>query len=139
MEIRYKFLDKHNLLIQKYIGEVSLTAYENYLNTITKEKFFSNLKHVITDLTSLNITNVKRTAEKVSSSRNSKVSKQFVEVLVVNSPKTTAFATLFKEVEKGSAKFLFCSTFEKAIELVSVDITIDELTSVLENLEESIS
>lgn len=135
MKICYRFLEDKGLMIKKYIGNPCLDTYINYLDSITKEDFFPRLKFIITDLTGMKIEQVKLAAQKISEIRKEKVSLSFTEVMVVATPNTTAFATLFKEEENATAKFLYCSTFEKAVTLLPVDISIEELKEILENIE----
>ncbi|GGG48028.1 hypothetical protein GCM10011414_17220 [Croceivirga lutea] len=135
MKICYRFLDDKGLMIKKYIGDPCLNTYINYLDAITKEEFFPRLKYIITDLTGMKIDQVKLSAQKISEIRKEKVSLSFTEVMVVATPDTTAFATLFKKEENENAKFNYCSTFEKALTLLPVEMSIEELKEILQNIE----
>ncbi|WP_298371249.1 hypothetical protein [uncultured Lutibacter sp.] len=55
MEIRYKFIEESNLLIQKAYGDWSTESYINYTKTTLNNKKMLNVKKIFSDLRDVNL------------------------------------------------------------------------------------
>ncbi|MCX7833625.1 MAG: hypothetical protein N2490_05385, partial [Ignavibacteria bacterium] len=50
MKVEYQFFEELELLIHKFIGEFSLTDYENYIDKLCQQINVSKVKKMFTDL-----------------------------------------------------------------------------------------
>lgn len=54
MKVKYQFIEEHELLIHKFIGEFILKEYENYIDIATQQHIdTSKVKKMFTDLRDL--------------------------------------------------------------------------------------
>lgn len=138
MKIVYQYIAHKKLLIQKYSGKACHDTYKQHLERILKEPFSKDIRYVLSDLTEMEVDDVVKSVIQTSTSRNNKVTIPFKEVLLVTAPATTAFATLLQRIGSDNAVFHFCSTIEKAISLLNVSLTPDEVLMLLEDLRNKI-
>lgn len=133
MRIAYTYIEGKNLLVQQYSGQPNIKQYAAYLEHLKQQPFYEDVFLLLTDLTQMDFEAVKASVESVTNTRNQKINKKFKEVLVVSSPSNTAFATLLKIAGSKNAQFALCSTFEKAITTLGIDLTKTEVEEILES------
>ncbi len=134
MTITYTYIAEKNLLVQKYKGKACHDTYKQHLAGLLNAPFANEIKYVLSDLTEMDVDDVIKSVVQTSTTRNNKVTFPFKEVLLVTAPATTAFATLLQRIGSDNAVFHFCSTIEKALTLLNVDLTPDNAKALLEDL-----
>jgi deoxyxylulose-5-phosphate synthase len=136
MKIRYQFFQDHNLLIQKYVGEWSTLHYEEFVDLLLSGNEIKKTEKILTDLREINLKFAIADEEYIKGIRNKIPYTHFNNIHLVENPLSTAIAHLYQEqfVAEG-LNYNYCSTMLRAIELLSLKLTVDEMENRLKSLE----
>jgi len=136
MRIHYEFIEDHNLLIQKAYGEWSTEYYINYIKTTFNNKKMLNVKKIFSDLRDINLELAYNEIDKLIEFREIMINLDYINVNVVTSPSSTVVSHLYQvEVtQKGFPNHHYCSTIKKALDILDLDISENEMIALLKNI-----
>ncbi|NOR28015.1 MAG: hypothetical protein GQ540_05755 [Lutibacter sp.] len=138
MEIQFQIFKEKNLLIQKYKGNFSIPKYKAQVIKIINNPDWKNIDKVLVDLRNINLKNVLQHIEELVEIKENIINKKYVTVHLVDEPSTTVFSHLYKEeLKEESYNINYCSTIEKAIELLKSNTSKRELEEMISNLNSS--
>ena len=134
MKILYRFIEEENLLIQQYTGNFSLEHYIDYVKIIIKTKEWNFVKKILSDFRKIDFEKAFNSLQKLEKIRRKSIKKEFYNVFLVDSPKTTVFAHLYQNNQAVEYKYNYCSTIDYAHKLLELNMTKNELELILNNL-----
>ena len=138
MEIQYKIFKEDKLLVQKYNGDFSIEKYQDYIRTLTNNQSWKDIELVLTDLRNVNLSPVYNNIENLITIRSNTIKKKYLNVFLVDTPRETAILHLYQEgLIKKNYNYAYCSTIEKAIELLNSNTSEKELEEMISNLNSS--
>ena len=119
MEIRYKFIEESNLLIQKAYGDWSTESYINYTKTTLNNKKMLNVKKIFSDLRDVNLESAFKEIDKLIELRETMINLNYTNVNIVNTPSSTVVTHLYQDkvAKKGNNNHFYCSTIKAALDL----------------------
>ncbi|RLD56030.1 MAG: hypothetical protein DRJ05_11965 [Bacteroidetes bacterium] len=136
MEIQYQVISEKKLLIQRYIGVYSLEHYCTYMNDLIKKDEWKCVQKVLTDLREVNLEHAFENLTKLIDFRDKVVIKKYRNVFLVDNPFSTATVHLYQnELNNKEYDYKYCSTIEKAIQLLKLNESEKEFEFKLRNLE----
>jgi len=136
MEIRYQFIEKDNLHIQKYIGDFSIEHYLSFMKMIVTNKQWKNIDKVLTDLVDTDLQKAYESLDSLIKFRINNISQKYYNVFLVANPQTTAITHLYqKRLKNNKLAYDYCSTIEHAIDLLELDYSIIEMNMKINSLE----
>jgi len=136
MEIRYQFIEKDNLLIQKYIGDFSVEHYVSFMKMIVTNKQWKTIDKVLTDLVDTDLQIAYKRLDSLIKFRIDKISRGYYNVFLVTNPQATAITHLYqKRLKDKKFAYDYCSTIKHAIELLKLDSTLLEMENTISILE----
>lgn len=135
MIIYHQFIENENLLIQKACGEWSTEYYIKYVDTVFRHKKMINVKKILSDLREVNLEKALKDVGLLVELRDKMINLDYLSIVVINSPKATAVTHLYQEevTSKGFDQN-YCSTLDKALRLLSLNISEKEMENILEKI-----
>ncbi len=138
MEIQFQIFKDKNLLIQKYKGSFSIENYKAQVVNMVNNPDWKYIDKVLVDLRNINVKNVLQHIEELAEIKENIIKKKHVTVHLVDEPSTTVFSHLYKEeLKEKNYNINYCSTIEKAIELLNSNTSKKELEEMISNLNSS--
>ena len=136
MIIYHQFIENENLLIQKASGEWSTEYYIKYVDTVFRNKKMTDVKKVFTDFRFINLEKAFKDLDFIISLRENMVNLNYLSVVLVNSPTTTVVTHLYQKetISKGFNQN-YCTTMQKALDLLDLDINEIEMENLLKKME----
>lgn len=136
MEYKYQFFEKHKLLIQQGIGELSKIGHESYLDKVYTSQKMKSVKKVLSDMRFLKVKKGITEMPSLVETRSKYPELNFTNVFLVSNPSNTAAVHLYtdKQVSKGYS-YSYCSTLKEVIQRLDLDFNESELADLLDNLE----
>ncbi|MFZ5940828.1 MAG: hypothetical protein ACOYXB_09655 [Bacteroidota bacterium] len=134
MVVKYKILEKHHLLVMKWSGDWSMKAYTDSMEPFMKLVSENGIKYIISDLNDL-IVNIKlEDIRELMANRPPVEGKRYKTVYLIDNPEVTAIMHLYSErFNKGELLYQYCITPEKAISLLSLQMSSQELSEAIES------
>lgn len=136
MIIYHQFIEDKNLLIQKATGEWSTASYIKYANTVLKDEKIVNVKKIFSDFRELNLEKAFKDIDFLLELRERMTKLNYLSVVLVSSPSSTAVTHLYQA--KVNAKGFdqnYCSTMKKALSLLNIAISENEMEALLKEIE----
>lgn len=141
MEVRYQVFENENLFIQKFSGVFSFEEYQAYIRYITEYLATKSIEKVLVDFRELTFIimsdefnqNFQRIVEFRKKINETELkNKDITLVFLVNKPMPTVIAHLFSA---NFSNYTYCSTEEIAINTLMLPKHLNNLGSIIENLE----
>jgi hypothetical protein len=151
MEIKYQFFEKENLLIQKFNGVFSLKDYLSFSSHISKDISSETIKKVLIDFRDLSfidnidqipddfderIDQIARIRKEIN--QNEHKNRAVTVIIWVDKPLPTVIAHLFVN-NFSKMNYNYCSTVSKVIEMLKIDWHINNLETIVKNLENTLT
>lgn len=134
MIVKYKILEENELLIIKFIGDFSIEDYSKYVLKLIKQPHFDDINSVLTDLRNTKSDMAFKNLHVLIKFRKNNIKNNYLNVMIVNDPLTTAAAHLYKEYLKELYNYEYCSTVEYAIELLGLTDIREKIITELDKL-----
>lgn len=134
MEIKYQIFKEHQLLVHKYTGKFSSSDYIKCVLKVMQLPEWKYVTKVFNDLRDIDFFLAVTKINELTQFREGIIKKELLTVLLVDKPETTASAYLYMERLKSKYRVWYCSTFEFAIETLSLNMNETELKNILDNL-----
>ena len=138
MEIQYQFFIEDSLLVQKYIGDFSIEDHMTYINNILKNPKCKCVKKVLSDFRKVKPDLTLEIIEKLTKFRIETIRKKYLNVFLVDNPKSTVIAHLYQQellnYNYCRTTYEYCSTIDFAINLLKVSVTTNKMEYILNNL-----
>jgi len=138
LRIVYGYIENEKLFIIKWTGEWDLVAYKNSMNDFINFIKSSEVEKVIQDISDLNFDIKMLDFEELVKLRKEKITKIYKTVYITKKPQDVVFSHLYLMEFLDKDSMMYCSTTEKAIELLSLSISDFDLKNKILNLEEDI-
>lgn len=134
--IKYQFFEIHNLLIQQGVGDWSEEHHDKYVDKVFKSEKMKTVKRVLSDMRYINMEGAAKNVSSITRQRLKVAQLDYKNIFLVSNAFNTVTAHLYadKLISKGF-NYNYCSTIEKAINLLDIDLGVMELKSFIENLE----
>lgn len=140
MKVKYQFIEEHELLIHKFIGEFILKEYENYIDIATQQHIdTSKVKKMFTDLRDLGDTpmpeDIPHFISELIRIREKVKMKSQKNVFLVNTPLAAAITSLYqdKQLSRGF-DYSVCTTLKFAIKYLGLPYSEEEMEKIIKNL-----
>ena len=139
MKIKYQIISAEKLLLLKFSGEWSLNDYKNSLDKFIHIEDLDTVNKVLSDFRSITTKSAVNQIKELAEIRQKIIKKKYVHVRIVNSPLTTGLAHLYHE-ELNVRGYLdnYCSTIERAINLLNLNMEAEEIDDLLHNLDNTL-
>jgi len=165
MKIFFQFLKDQKILVQKFVGDWSTPDYENYVkSSLDKSQINRNeltsylamnhngnslfsvaeqqglkpeeIEKVLSDLRDVNLANAIKDVGSLIRIRDFIPNSKFVNVLLATTPISTAASQIYRNKLKESGEnYYYCSTLNRVIDIMKIEISENELECLLNNLE----
>jgi hypothetical protein len=141
MEINYQLFESENLFVQKFTGIFSFEKYQTYTRYITERIATKSIKKVLVDFRELFFDekpddfnqNLQRVVEFRKNINETELKNKDISlVFLVNKPMPTVIAHLFSA---NFSNYNYCSTEEIAIKTLMLPEHLNNLDSIINNLE----
>ena len=135
MKILSEYIEKQKLLLNKWIGQWSLEDYKKAFNTFKIMNKTSKVKNIIHDISKLEfgIDEIESISELVQIRKKIK-NKDFKVVYITGKPQDVVFSHLYAKELKDEYSYKYCATVKGALEILSINMSPDELESRLSKL-----
>lgn len=136
METHFQFFEDENLFVIKYTGEFSIEEYSKQVIESTNKDEWSFVEKILVDirLTKFNIP-IKKISELIDIKENKLSQKELVTVHLVATPSETVATHLYQaRLKEKKFKLNYCSTVQKAKELLNLSKSSSELELRINNL-----
>jgi len=143
MEIRYQFFANEKLLIQKFIGVISIERYMAYNRSIMQSAALNSINKILNDFRDLvfddNLDDFNERLDSIVEYRrkvSENILKNFdIEILFwVDKPLPTTIAVLFSS-NFSESNCKFCTLTEDVIDMLKLPKQFSNLESIISNLE----
>lgn len=135
MEIRYRIIKEHHLVVHKYTGKFSIDDYKYCVKKIMDLPEWAYVRKVLNDLRGMDLKQSIVHMNELIKIRQEIIIKDLNTVLLVDNPEATASAHLYMEKLMNKYRIGYCSTIEYAIELLNIKLSQDEMEDILNNLD----
>lgn len=141
MKVRYQVFENENLFIQKFSGVFSIEKYQDYIRYTTEYLATKSIEKVLVDFRELTFIimsdefnqNFQRLIEFRKKINETELkNKDITLVFLVNKPMPTVIAHLFSA---NFSNYTYCSTEEIATKTLMLPEHLNNLESIIENLE----
>lgn len=135
MEINYKFIREHGLLVQKYAGTFSLEEYLACFLVVVNNPDFKLITKSLIDIRGLDSNYDHTLADqlvKIRATHGTNIS-NISTVYLTDSPKAIVVTYLYIDKIKQS-NYNYCSTLQTALELLGLSEKLKEVEAVLADL-----
>lgn len=134
MVVYYKILEKHALMVMKWSGNWSMKAYTESVEPFMKLVLENGIRYIISDLTGLQVSIKLEEIRELMANRPPVEGKRYKTVYLIDNPEVTAIMHLYAErFNKGELLYQYCITPEKAISLLSLHVSRQELSDAIES------
>ena len=136
IKIYYKFIEDHNLLIQKVTGEWSTKDYIDYINKTLNDKKMIHVKKIFSDLTDVNLENAFKDIDLLIDLREKMINLDYINVNIVNSPTSTVVTHMYQDkiAQNGFPNHHYCSSINTALTLLGLDMSDHEMEDLLKKI-----
>ena len=120
MLIKYRIIKEPGLLVQHYSGTFSLDYYTDFVHKMLQNPDWKTTNKVLTDLRDLDPTGLQKYISVIARIRKDIVKKDFVNVFIIDKPKTTVFSHLYQKNLLKLYSYQYCSTVNHAIRILGL-------------------
>lgn len=135
MKIKFQFFKDEKLFIVKYSGEFSIEKYSQHVTEVTNRLEWKFIEKILVDLRSTKFNLPLQKIKKLIEIRVEKLNqKELITIHLVDSPTETVASHLYQAPFKKKFNLNYCSTIQKAKELLSFEKTKNDLEFKINNL-----
>ncbi|SDW10197.1 hypothetical protein SAMN05444411_10173 [Lutibacter oricola] len=136
MIINYQTFTEKNLLIIRYEGDFCIDKYKAQVLDIVAKPEWNSIHKILVDLRSVEVEFELEDIQTLVDIKKNIIKKEHLSVQLVDKPMITALSHLLQtEFSNYDLTTEYCSTVNKAIELLDINFNVKDLTNTLENLE----
>ena len=138
MKILSEYIEEHKLLLNKWIGQWSLKEYKEAFTTFKNTNETSKIKNIIHDISNLKfeLDEVEVITELVQIRKKLKDS-DYKVVYITDKPQDVVFSHLYAKALKNGYLYNYCTTTKEALEILTINMTPDDLKNKLSKLKKS--
>ncbi len=135
MKISYQYIKESKLLLCQVNGEITFDYYSKCIHQLAAESFFKSIEKILTDIRGINPNHLNLRLEDMAELREEELQNRYANVFLVSSPLATAGSHLYQQkLKKSDFSYSYCSTIEKAICILNLDYSEQEIEGILQNL-----
>ena len=138
MKIAYNYIEEHKLLLIKWTGQWNLEEYIKYVNSFIKNSGTIDVQKIIHDITDLDFDIKFIEITKLVKIRKEIFKQDYKVVYIINKPKDVIFSHLYSKELQNKNTCMYCTTIEKALDLLLIIIPDFELKNRLSMLEKEL-
>jgi len=137
MKIEYGFIEEHELLIHRYIGNADPVLFDAFLSEARKKDFWGKQKRLLTDVREIIFPNGSADLFKFAEVTRKYVNFSYINVHLVDKPLVTALVHLYHDLNANpGAGYVYCSTIEHAIENLALELSVRQVEDYMNKLQE---
>ncbi len=139
MKTEYQIINEEKLLLLKFIGAWSLDDYKKSLEKFLQMENLESINKILSDFREVSSEQAIGQVKELVEIREKIIKKKYTHVRIVNNPLITGLAHLYRE-ELNKKGYLdnYCSTIERAITILNLNIETKKVENLLNNLENNI-
>jgi hypothetical protein len=123
----------YNILLIKYIGEISKNEILNCISSQYNNPSFQNVEYSLVDLTNSKFIFHDNEINQISDHIRCKFNTPQKRIIIVNTPRETAYLTLYKDqLDDSDILIKICSTYELAHSFIKTKMKYEEFIEFMD-------
>jgi|GEM_PF-1192041 len=120
MQIHYRFIPEHHLLIEKFSGDFNFDFYYPYIHQLVVMPEWAAIKRILIDIRDIDLSKAFRDLDKMIALRKMLVQKDYMGVFLVDKPMQTALVELYQQQLTKHYHYRYYSTLDKALDILEL-------------------
>ena len=127
MNIVHDYIEEHKLLLIKWTGQWNLEEYKKAINILIRNIKAIDVQKIIQDITDLDLDISFNDLSQLVKIRKEIIKQDFKVVYITSKPKDIVFHHFHSKELKNKNLYMYCTTTEKALDLLLIRMSDFEL------------